>query len=821
MVKRAIEMHYHPAIKTVKFFMPDGTPTKSSKLLARQNDKFVLQEQGNALFSDISSALDKVKQIELCFFGTQVDYEDLQGMVKYYNDNNEAGVRISLVHSKTLLGMNEMYSIVEKFGFDAIKALQKRIDEFDKETKPLEIRDKFKFMLSEYIKTINSKIDSLRSTGINICFVGTYSSGKSSLINAIIGEKILPEDNESKTAKFYIINAPQVGETDSISFELNGEDTVIEWNGKSLELDKNLGSHEFRTIIQNCLDKNQDNPKHLQFYNLLDLINSSDDVDVKINIKYNLSSINDATMSFTIYDTPGTGSNTYAHQNVLEEALKEQSHSIVVFVGGVTKLEGEGNSLLLELLGGSNGSSIDLDRSLYVINRSDTTDVDELIKYQTETIRLKDASEVAKAKKDDEKKNVDVKKSISLEDKKLFFTSASQAYASKAIEKGIATEKETRIWKKTLDDEIFYEFNRYGRSEAATERIINDARNAARNAATEYQKKFINAGLLSLINAIKEYGNKYAMATKVNSLITTVIDVLEALRDAANKHKKLCDEEIDKLEKDLDIINGQLMTLIEVEYEKHVPRKTGDVYEFNKKKAQLLNIDEEEFTNAIDKITQDVDNMFKFGRTHRKKKVDDDKISKPELFDKIKKGISDQTDKFNSAQEKLLEEEQDTFKRAIINAIDGAKDLTEDARSYLKTGLEDVVLPDKVNYTSNIKNVIEQSTYQVKFLGLFDWFDWDWYKIDTDKLIDGIKALLRKTFSSNGQSFYNNYAKNLQTILDSVKSTFLDNKGKYFASIQSIKTAKDLVMTAASGISSTAAELNELMIFFDNLIWDK
>mgnify|MGYP003300324087 CR=1 FL=1 len=49
------------------------------------------------------------------------------------------------------------------------------------------------------------KKEKLNNSDVNLCLVGTYSSGKSTFINALIGKRILPESINSETAKMFRI----------------------------------------------------------------------------------------------------------------------------------------------------------------------------------------------------------------------------------------------------------------------------------------------------------------------------------------------------------------------------------------------------------------------------------------------------------------------------------------------------------------------------------------------------------------------------------------------------------------------------------------
>jgi len=849
MAKGVIEVHYHPAIKTVIFKTADGKSFEPDQLKQWQRDKFILQEHGEDFFDSIAEAFAGAEKIEINFFGTQIDYEDFCEMVEYYN-KSKGNDRFTHKQSGVLLGMDEMYREAEKFGDKAVEKLKRKLVKIDIAGGSNSIKDDFKAELGTYIEQIDSKIRNLQSTGINICFVGTYSAGKSSLINAILGEKILPEEDESKTAKFYLIDQPVVNERERIRFDIDDDSTIVEWNGTSLELtDKGgqSGSHPLRETIMDCIKKNSGEVKHKQFYALLDLLNGEDCVGVKISVKYPIP-INTPSMSFTIYDTPGTGSNTLKHKDVLEEAVKEQSHSIVVFVGGVTKLEGEGNSLLLQILNGDSHNSIDLDRSLYVINRSDTTDVEELHKYQTEMIKLRDSADVEKA---ENKTNVAIKMEIPLKDKKLFFVSATQAYAAKAkqhdktnpSEPIFASPKEDRVFKKILAEEVFFEYNKYGNSEAATKRVKTSAREALKS-SDEYDKVYINAGLFSLVEAIKEYGTKYAMATKVNALVSTVEDIFDKLRKAAQNQEAICNTEIDKLQKDLDTITGSITNAINNEYNKNIPKKNENenrwVLEENEKKD--VGIDVRSIKNIADDIRIRVEEELQQMQNDsavKKAKWWDDKLSvfdakfadkaaerklKKEVINKyidnrkiasvLKTGLSKYIENFNTKQKTTISGKQAKFKEAVKKVIEQSGDLTQAAKDYLIQGLGKKPFDDAAvnNYDADVGDIV-RDCIDVKG-------KWIFAKevVDITKLLTAIKKLISEELGERTQEFIESFCDNLNKVIDDVRTTFENNAEEYSVRVQDIKKSQGQVKEIAAETENAARELDSLIKALMSLI---
>lgn len=117
------------------------------------------------------------------------------------------------------------------------------------------------------------------------------------------------------------------------------------------------------------------------------------------------------------------------------DALSSQTHSILIFVALGDGLQGSGNRALMEYLkaaaNNKSATSIDLVRSLFVINKADSLD-------EESRERLKHDKLVLKKTSDDDDKAFE----IELSNKKLFFTSAKYANAAVAVTNGFATDKQ-------------------------------------------------------------------------------------------------------------------------------------------------------------------------------------------------------------------------------------------------------------------------------------------------------------------------------------------------------------------------------------------
>ena len=118
---------------------------------------------------------------------------------------------------------------IKSFSDEAIKTLENASTN--------DVLEGSKKEIQECIVELKNKKKELDKDSVNLCFVGPYSSGKSTLINAILGYEILPEAIRSLTAKMFRIFPVGSLKDTSISFLIvrKNEQKCVElrWDEKS------------------------------------------------------------------------------------------------------------------------------------------------------------------------------------------------------------------------------------------------------------------------------------------------------------------------------------------------------------------------------------------------------------------------------------------------------------------------------------------------------------------------------------------------------------------------------------------------------------
>lgn len=559
---------YHPVKKEIHFLAKVkgefiDVPYKMCPNLSKyapENGEFLLQNQGNQFFSDLWEQFSHDK-ISLVFKGTKVDYEDFIEKIAEYN-KSVGEDRIFIKDFIELPAVDEIFSQINNF-------CEETISLFETELQGSDIQALFQSRKEEFEK----KRKKLNSNDINLCLVGTYSSGKSTFINTLIGKRILPESINSETAKMFRI---QNDETPAVSFTLKKKDNndsikiSIVWdNEKKKFAFAESGECEYtKKLIQNEINSALvfHMLQHEQLYQILKSINTIPNapteacpeyIDGIIEVQYPIPL--DSNISFTFYDTPGTDSNSNEHLLVLKKALQQQTNSILIILYEPTKMEGTGNSILYKLINSSRESEdtkdqvhIDLSRSLHIINQADTRSLADLnnLKDKKVEISLKETDKIYNEKNE----------CIDLANERLFFVSAKAAYIAKAIKNNVDTEDE-RLWLanhrneinnvhiadplllKNEDSEIdtgmYFKLNKMANADNETRQMLDACEKELRSCDDTDDKSlnpilhriYVNSGMYAVEREIIKYAQKYALAVKAKGLYDGISSVVNFIKD--------------------------------------------------------------------------------------------------------------------------------------------------------------------------------------------------------------------------------------------------------------------------------------------------
>lgn len=809
---------YHPVKKEIRFLAKAKgefveIPYAMCPWLSQygpDKGEFLLQNHGNKFFEDIWEQFLRDK-VSLVFKGTKIDYEDFEKKVKEYNKTS-GEERFVISKFIELPAVADIYTCISEFCDDTISV-------FTKELQGSDIQKSFLTRKAEF----EIKREKLNKNDVNLCLVGTYSAGKSTFINALIGKRILPESINSETAKmFRIKNSEKPGV--SFIIKKGDSDKAIIANIVWDETKKKFAFHadgeceftqekingEINSALMFRLQQ------HEQLYQILKKLNDipnapTPDCEEYIDgiIEVNFPIPLDENINFTFYDTPGTDSNSNEHLLVLQKALHQQTNSILIVLYEPTKMEGTGNSILYNLINSSkneneNGSNvtIDLTRSLHVINQADTKGLADLaeLKNKKVEVTLKETDKIY----NEEAQHIDLSK------ERLFFVSSKAAYIAKAINNNVDTEDERR-WLANHRNEInnepvedpflgkakasevetgmYFKLDKMANADNETKQLIAECMEELKKCdnpedASLYpiiQRLYVNSGMFAIEQEIIKYAQKYALAVKAKGLydgIKNVVNFIKEDYEVIENQARLSKEEIAR---NIELMKTNMVSDIDTAYAEYLQNMTTE--------NMVFQIDD---INTL--YTVMGNRQIQAGHIADKMKWI---ALRPEVFEEknniirneLNRYLQEIDDYYKVNRGRILQQQIEELKGIIIKKITGYKGIDEELIKRI-TNVADTQIPPSSLTALKMDDYINKQ----KAIFIFSTNDKKSYKNDVetmfaqttrkqfDSYIDEITAVAKVKTAELIQEFKNNIdviSSNLELLIkDEKKATAEQNKAK-------------------------------------------
>lgn len=332
--------------------------------------------------------------------------------------------------------------------------------------------------------------------------IATMSSGKSTLINALLQKKMMPAKNEACTAVI----------TEILD---NGDDCY------SAEV-----YNENNKLIRRIPELNYDVMRELN--DAGNLTAASERVS-RISIKGNIPFLESNDMSLMLVDTPGpNNAQNQEHKNTTYRTVNNDSNNLILYVLNGTQLSTNDDANLLRYVAEQmkKGGKQMRDRFLFVINK-----MDQFNPAEEDIGRAIESAKQYLAK-------------YGIEDPQLFPCSAFAALNIRMHFSDIDIDNLTRAEEKKLPQaardtlpmiDKFIEYDsmhleKYSTlSPSAQEALNYRLAEAVRNGDTKEQA-LIHSGIYSIEAAITAYVTKYAKTKKVKDLVETFQEILESNR---------------------------------------------------------------------------------------------------------------------------------------------------------------------------------------------------------------------------------------------------------------------------------------------------
>lgn len=411
--------------------------------------------------------------------------EDLpQILIEEYNDTN-----FDVVFHGTLLDFEDLKdAFTQAFNRGELTATLDRIPA--KETSDKEI------LIDEVFKEIQEgPFDELRDTEIisafqhekssdfEVCVVATMSAGKSTLINAMLGTKLMPSKQEACTA--IITKIKDNKNNDSWQAEVYNKD--------------------------NCLIETHENLT----YPTMERLNNDKDVSV-IKATGNIPFVSSEDVSLVLIDTPGpNNSRDPEHKKVQSDFLSKSSKSLVLYIMEGTFGSDNDNALLQRIADSMKvGGKQSKDRFIFVVNKMDDRRKEDGDTEQTLN-RVRDY----------------LFKKHGIANPNLFPAAALPALNIRLMQNGTEldddTMDETEMKVRKLNRNEHLHFENYATLPAS---ICGDIKIKLDNAKSNNDanaEALVHTGIVSIEAAIRQYVQKYAKTAKIKNIVDTFMHKLD------------------------------------------------------------------------------------------------------------------------------------------------------------------------------------------------------------------------------------------------------------------------------------------------------
>ncbi len=451
----------------------DGNPLKKNSRLNFGDRR--LQEWVDDL-PDILFEECNTRDFEITFHGTVPDYEDILAIA---DEAKKKNINISVEH---------------------IQAKEVK----DKEATIQEIFDLIQDGPFEELKKpdVTKAFELAKSNDFEVNVVATMSAGKSTLINALLGQKLMPAKQEACTATI-----TEIKDTDTDHFEAR----VYDKGGNLIEAHDNLT------------------------YSIMERLNSNPAVS-RVRTEGNIPFVTSEDVALVLVDTPGpNNSRDPEHRAATYRMLSESSKTVVLYIMNATQLAvDDDNNLLSHVAESMNvGGKQSRDRFIFVVNK-----LDDFKKGEDSIIATL-------------QKVRDYLADNGIENPNIYPVSALTALNIRTIlaesdddDDDDVYEAKGKVRKFNRNGEMHFE--KYAPLPASVRGQIANRLAQAVGTGDVNEQALIHSGVVPVEEAIRMYVRKYAKPAKIKNIVDTFITRIESAHTFETTRQQISQNEAQK-----------------------------------------------------------------------------------------------------------------------------------------------------------------------------------------------------------------------------------------------------------------------------------
>ncbi|CAM3218727.1 dynamin family protein [Vagococcus fessus] len=636
-----IELKYNP-YKVETEIVVNGKALKPGSFLNEVENKR-LQEWVESFPKEISEEVG-VEDYSLDFYGTQLDFDD---------------VVYAFEHSEKFKAIKPVYCGQEVRDSDKIE----QIKELFEEVKAGEFEE---LKTPELVKTF----EDVYSNTFEASVVATMSAGKSTLINALLGQDLMPSKQEACTA---IITKIEDDDRDTRYFDAK----KYSEEGEVLDAIETIS------------------PDELQNWN-------EDSSTSKVELIGNIPFVSTENTKLVLVDTPGpNNSRNENHAKKTYESLGKSSKTLIIYILNASQLKTNDDERTLRRIADSMkvGDKKSRDRYIFVVNKLD--------QYKPGKDDIAGSLKGVKEYLED----------FGIVDPNIFGVSAQNALEIRTLMKDKSyedldeedlDEEDLRLKIRRVNRYEDYHFEKYAPLIPSHQKNIQSRLKKAEVGKDKKEEALIHSGIPSVEEAIKLYVNKYAVPQKIKTMVDTFHGTLDSLKVREKLEGSLRNNEIKREELDYHI------KLVEQKIEDKTDKK--EKFSSSLSDESLINLVEKHSENLINEASKELDTITAFtkGEKYEEKEA---RVKYDLVKTKIKKLIVDMelkaeevlTDNVNKRVEELVAYYESITKDLFENSGESEKLIIDpfklsgfNATSYSKDNLTKLIQEEDIVIGTNI-----------------------------------------------------------------------------------------------------------------------
>lgn len=455
---KKIFIKYNPYNLETEFKVDGKRLAQNSKIGEKILPGSRLQEWVEDLPQDLIEEYNDT-DYDVVFHGTLLDFEDLTEVFTQAYEQGKLTAKLDRIPAKETSDkealIDEVFKEIQEGPFDELRDVE-----------------------------IISAFQHAKSSDFEVCVVATMSAGKSTLINSMLGAKLMPSKQEACTA--IITRIKDTKGTATWQAEVYGKD------GRLIETHKDLT------------------------YATMERLNNDENVSL-IKTAGNIPFVSAEDISLVLIDTPGpNNARDPEHKKVQSEFLNKSSKALVLYIMEGTFGSDDDNALLQRVADSMKvGGKQSKDRFIFVVNKMDDRRKEDGDTSQTlERVRA-------------------YLRKHGIINPNLFPAAALPALNIRLIQNGVEVDEdtldETEMKVRKLNRNSSLHFEEFASLPSSIRGEIKKQLADAENRGDANAEALIHTGVVSVEAAIRQYVQKYAKTAKIKNIVDTFMHKLVEL----------------------------------------------------------------------------------------------------------------------------------------------------------------------------------------------------------------------------------------------------------------------------------------------------